>query len=79
MSNLDKKYTIFELNFSTLSTLFTVLFVGLKLGHVIDWSWIWVLSPVWGPFVIIGFVLLVIKLITWAITKNLERKFKKGL
>lgn len=25
----------------------TVLFVGLKLGHVIAWSWIWVLSPIW--------------------------------
>lgn len=25
----------------------TILFVGLKLGHVIDWSWWWVLSPLW--------------------------------
>lgn len=25
----------------------TILFIGLKLGHVIDWSWIWVLSPLW--------------------------------
>ena len=79
MDNLEKKYTIFELNFSTLATLFTVLFVGLKLGHVINWSWIWVLSPIWGPFVIIGFILLVIKLVVWIISKNLERKFKKGL
>jgi hypothetical protein len=23
------------------------LFVGLKLGEVIDWSWWWVLSPLW--------------------------------
>ena len=27
--------------------LLTVLFVGLKLGHVINWSWFWVLSPLW--------------------------------
>lgn len=25
----------------------TLLFVGLKLTNVIDWSWWWVLSPVW--------------------------------
>lgn len=24
-----------------------VLFVGLKLGHVIDWPWLWVLCPFW--------------------------------
>jgi hypothetical protein len=29
------------------ASLLTVLFVGLKLGHVIDWSWWWVLSPLW--------------------------------
>lgn len=31
----------------SLPTLLTVLFVGLKLTHHIDWSWWWVLSPVW--------------------------------
>lgn len=25
--------------------LLTVLFIGLKLTHYIDWSWFWVLSP----------------------------------
>ena len=25
----------------------TILFVGLKLGNVITWSWWWVLSPLW--------------------------------
>jgi hypothetical protein len=25
----------------------TVLFVGLKLTGYIDWSWWWVLSPIW--------------------------------
>ena len=27
--------------------LLTILFVGLKLADVIDWSWWWVLSPLW--------------------------------
>ncbi len=25
----------------------TLLFIGLKLGGVLDWSWLWVLSPLW--------------------------------
>lgn len=25
----------------------TLLFIGLKLGNVIVWPWVWVLSPLW--------------------------------
>lgn len=28
----------------------TVGLVGLKLFGVIKWSWVWVLSPLWGPY-----------------------------
>jgi len=27
--------------------LLTILFIGLKLTNYIDWSWWWVLSPIW--------------------------------
>ena len=27
--------------------LLTLLFIGLKLAGVIDWPWLWVLSPLW--------------------------------
>lgn len=27
--------------------LLTILFIALKLTHVINWSWVWVLSPLW--------------------------------
>jgi hypothetical protein len=27
-----------------------ILFIGLKLTHYINWSWWWVLSPLWGGF-----------------------------
>jgi hypothetical protein len=30
-----------------LAFLLTALFVGLKLTNHIDWSWVWVLSPLW--------------------------------
>ncbi len=30
-----------------------VLFVGLKLTEVIDWSWWWVTAPLWGGFALV--------------------------
>jgi hypothetical protein len=31
-----------------------LLFIGLKLGGVIGWPWIWVLAPLWiGPVILI--------------------------
>ncbi len=32
---------------SNFPSLLTILFIGLKLTGYIDWSWIWVLSPLW--------------------------------
>jgi hypothetical protein len=39
--------------------LLTVLFIGLKLGGVIAWSWWWVLAPLWLPISIFLGILLV--------------------
>jgi hypothetical protein len=36
-----------------LPTLLAVAFVVLKLTGYIDWSWWWVLSPLWIPLVIV--------------------------
>lgn len=44
--------------------LLTILFVGLKLTHYIDWSWWWVLSPIWILTAIVVFILLVIAVAT---------------
>lgn len=41
----------------------TLIFIVLKLVHVISWSWWWVLSPVWLPlavFLLLGFFAAVI-------------------
>ncbi len=39
--------------------LLTILFVGLKLTNTIDWSWWWVLSPIWiMTSFVIGLVIL---------------------
>lgn len=34
-------------------SLLAVLFIGLKLTDNIDWSWWWVLSPLWIPAAIV--------------------------
>lgn len=37
----------------------TVLFVVLKLTHTVQWSWVWVLSPLWiGAAITAALVLL---------------------
>jgi hypothetical protein len=35
-----------------LGTILGVAFIVLKLTGYINWSWVWVLSPFWIPFVI---------------------------
>ena len=42
-------------------TLLTMLFVGLKLTDNIDWSWGWVLAPLWIS-AIVGVIVVVVVL-----------------
>lgn len=44
---MKNKYDAFQL----LSVLLMILFIGLKLSGYIDWSWWWILFPVWLPIV----------------------------
>lgn len=44
MSDNKGSVTISGLGFSSL---LTIVFIALKLCKVIDWSWWWVLSPLW--------------------------------
>lgn len=39
--------------------LLTIVFIVLKLCKVITWSWVWVLSPIWIP------ILLLVLFIIW--------------
>ena len=49
-----------------LPSLLAILFIGLKLTGFIEWSWFWVLAPLWAPLglfaavitLVIGFVVL---------------------
>ena len=39
--------------------LLTIVFITLKLLGVIDWSWVWVLSPIWITAILVVLVLVV--------------------
>lgn len=43
----------------TLTGALFLLFLGLKLGGIITWSWWWVTSPLWLPAAIILPILLI--------------------
>lgn len=46
--------------------LLTAIFITLKLCKVIDWSWKWVLAPIWIPLAIlfvIGVIFMIVKII----------------
>lgn len=48
-----------------LVTLLTVLFVGLKLTHIIDWSWWMVFAPVWASAIFAILVLIGVGIFVW--------------
>jgi hypothetical protein len=37
-----------------------IVFLVLKLTHVIDWSWLWVTSPLWIPILLVVAILVII-------------------
>lgn len=49
--------------------LLSIVFIILKLTHFIDWSWWWVLSPLWLPLAAVLSIILVI-LVLKAIFKS---------
>lgn len=56
----------------------TIVFIVLKLCGVINWSWVWVLSPIWITVSFIVAILIIIAIIVtihmWYL-KLLDKKF----
>lgn len=52
-----------------ISTILQVVFIVLKLVHVIDWSWWWVLAPTW-----ISLVFAVVAFIIFCIIKKIVKR-----
>ena len=59
-------------------TLF-IVFLVLKLTEVIDWSWWWVTSPLWGGIVLLAllFIVPMIMIVTCEGFKTLKNTLKK--
>ena len=51
-----------------LTGVLTIVFVVLKLVGVVDWSWVWVLSPLWigGAIGLTGLLILIVGLLAAA-------------
>lgn len=40
-----------------------IAFIVLKLTHVIDWGWGWVLAPIWIPAAVVGVIIVIILIV----------------
>ena len=47
----------------SISTVLTLIFVVLKLCKIIEWNWIWVLSPLWISIILYLLIFLILYLI----------------
>jgi hypothetical protein len=52
--------------------LLTILFIGLKLTNHIQWSWLWVLSPLWIGF-LLSLLILCVAFALYMIVKLIEK------
>lgn len=48
--------------------LLTLVFITLKLTGNIDWSWWWILSPIWIPVALVLLILLIVILVVCVAT-----------
>ena len=71
---MNKKDTKNNTGFGTVSVL-TIVFIVLRLTNVIDWSWIWVFSPIWIELLIVALIF-VITLLILSIKKAIKKAKK---
>jgi hypothetical protein len=45
--------------------LLTIVFITLKLIGVINWPWIWVLSPIWISLLVVFVILVIFAAVIW--------------
>lgn len=49
--------------------LLTIVFIVLKLLNIINWSWVWVLAPLWISILLWGLIISVIFLVVKLVDK----------
>lgn len=54
----------------------TILFIALKLTHHIDWSWWWVLSPIWIAAILVSAIIIMVLVVglVYALLTYKEKK-----
>lgn len=59
--------------------LLAVAFIVLKVTHLIDWPWVWVLAPIWIPtgIVLAAIVIVLIVVLTKEALRALERRSRR--
>lgn len=72
MSSMDSKGKSSAGGIGFCSILF-IVFLVLRLCHVIEWSWWWVTAPLWGPV-----ALAIVIVIIWAIVIGIIICVKKA-
>lgn len=60
------------------ASLLLIAFIVLKLCHVINWSWWWVLSPFWIPLGIVVIILAIAGTMSLNDFKKEEKKVEKS-
>lgn len=55
--------------------LLQIVFIILKLCHVINWSWVWIFAPTWINFLI--FILVIIGIVIYDIYESKKNNWKK--
>lgn len=58
--------------------LLTIVFIVLKLTNVINWSWLWVLSPVWIEFALVVAIVLIGIGVTYLIINPIKNRQDNG-
>lgn len=72
MSEKQKKIVI---QLPSIPGILTIVFVVLKLINVINWSWVWVLSPLWIELAAYLVIIAISLVVIYFIKKREEKEF----
>lgn len=68
-----RKDMLFEIGGHSVKYILTIVFCMLKIFGVIDWNWIWVISPIILSLIVKVFILLVLSFLVCVAPRWIER------
>jgi len=71
---MDRNYTAASTGGVSFTGILTIVFIVLKLTGFINWSWVWVLSPLWISVVIVAIILLIAMILMFISSNNWGRR-----